>query len=79
MNKEEIYDEFINPLMTEIINICKTNKINAIMSFDLRDEGNADLLCTTALPVDKATWLQSYGEAIENIFAMTTTKEIDDN
>ena len=35
MTKEEIYDEQINPLMAQIINICKVNKIAMIADFAL--------------------------------------------
>lgn len=41
--KEEIYDSQINPLMAEIIRICKEHKIAHIASFAL----DGDLLCTT--------------------------------
>jgi hypothetical protein len=47
--KEEIYDEQIFPLMRQIIDICKKNKIALISSFHL-DE---DLSCTTALLTDE--------------------------
>ena len=52
--KEKIYDEQISPLMTEIIKICKENKIaffaNYRLGFD--EEAGEDLLCTTSIPND---------------------------
>ena len=45
MNKEEIYDTQISPLMTQILGICKENRIALICDFGL-DE---DLHCTSAL------------------------------
>ena len=45
MTKEQIYDEQISPLMTQIIAICNEHKIANVLTFSLdRDEG---LVCTT--------------------------------
>lgn len=45
--KEEVYDAEINPLMAQIIEICKQRQIPMLASFSLdREEG---LKCTTAL------------------------------
>lgn len=35
MNKEEIYDNQISPLMTQVIDICKKNNIAMLMSFSI--------------------------------------------
>lgn len=43
--KENVYDEQINPLMAQIIAICKQHKISLIADFGLDD----DLHCTSAL------------------------------
>lgn len=53
MTKEEAYDEFVSPLMQQVITLCKEHKINAFMTFalDVNDEGNV-LWCTSSLPVD---------------------------
>lgn len=48
-DKETIYDEQINPLMSKIIDICKENGIEMVCSFSLND---ADLVCTTHLKSD---------------------------
>jgi hypothetical protein len=50
MTKEEVYDAQINPLMAQIIAICKEHKIPVLASFTLDlDEG---LQCTTSLLED---------------------------
>jgi hypothetical protein len=45
VTKEEVYDEQINPHMTEIIRICKENRIAFLADFRL-DE---DLACTSGI------------------------------
>lgn len=46
MSKESIYDEKIDPLMTQIIEICKKNKIPIICSFALDDRLQASTIIT---------------------------------
>lgn len=47
MTKEEVYDSQINPLMAQIITICREHKIPMLATFTLDvDEG---LHCTSAL------------------------------
>lgn len=48
MNKEEIYDEQIHPLMSQIIAICKKNGIAMVASFDIPTEAEPGLSCTTS-------------------------------
>lgn len=51
MNREEIYDNQISPLMTQIIRICKEHDIPMVASFqynDDRPDGDAQL-CTTVI------------------------------
>lgn len=50
--KEQIYDEEIDPLMVQIIEICEKNGIAALCSFSIPNESDADLCCTTILPGD---------------------------
>jgi len=52
MNKEQIYDVHISPLMEKIIEICKTNKIAFLASFSIPTEEDADLLCTSCMLED---------------------------
>jgi hypothetical protein len=50
MTKEQVYDEQINPLMAQIIQICQTNNIpfafSAQLTTDEEDEDGA-LFCST--------------------------------
>lgn len=50
MNKEQAYDAKIDPLMTQIIAICREHGIAAIASFALPIEDDESLRCTTYLP-----------------------------
>lgn len=50
MTKEDAYDSLINPLMAQIIAICKEHEIPMLASFALDEE---DLHCTTALLQDE--------------------------
>lgn len=49
MNKEEIYDEKINPLMAQIVDICKEAGIAAFCTFAIPTEEDDGLRCTTHL------------------------------
>ena len=51
IDKEAVYDEKVSPLVSQIIEICKQEKIPFIMSFALREESEevGDLYCTTAI------------------------------
>lgn len=57
MNKEEIYDDQVSPLMLKIIEICKVNGIAMMASFDIGHDGEGPngedctgLTCNTLLP-----------------------------
>jgi hypothetical protein len=50
MNKEQIYDAQISPLMTQIIAICKAGGISMLAHFDISHEDDPGLACTTCLP-----------------------------
>ncbi len=50
MNKEAVYDNQINPLMAQVIAICKEHKIAVLASFALSATTDDDqLYCTTSL------------------------------
>ena len=49
-SKEEVYDERISGLMTQIIEVCQERGIAMVASFDISTSDNPDFLCTTALP-----------------------------
>lgn len=47
--KEQIYDEQISPLMTQIIAVCKEHGIPIVASFFTPGDDNPELAVTTAL------------------------------
>jgi hypothetical protein len=49
MNKEQIYDEQIAPLMTQIIEVCQKHGIAMISSFEVPNDIDTDLRCSTHL------------------------------
>lgn len=49
MNKEQIYDAQIAPLMTQIIKVCQQHKIAMLADFAIPNNDDPDLKCTTAL------------------------------
>lgn len=49
MNKEQIYDSEIAPMMAKIIEICKANKIAMLADFAIGRGDDEALKCTTAL------------------------------
>jgi hypothetical protein len=79
-DKEKIYDEKINPLMAQIIEICKENDIQTLCTFGLNNDG---LICTTYLPskepnreIADATKVIQHGYVVEKPwFATTVTRE----
>lgn len=75
--KEKIYDEQINPLIAQIITICKEHKIAMLADFAL----DGDLKCTTALLDDSYAPTKNQLRAHEllrpnaPVFAMAETIE----
>ena len=49
-NKEEIYDDILNPLVAKIIALCQEHGIAMFASFAIPTPEDADLACTTCLP-----------------------------
>jgi hypothetical protein len=50
MNKEQIYDEQISPLMTQIIAVCQEHGIAMVVNFAIPTEEHEDLAVITSLP-----------------------------
>lgn len=48
-NKEQVYDEQINPLMAQIIAICQTHKIAFVASFSIPTDEDPELACSSAM------------------------------
>ncbi|CAI8931104.1 LigB domain-containing protein [Pseudomonas sp. IT-P171] len=67
MTKEDIYDEQINPLMAQIIKICKEHSIAMIFSAHIPNEEDADLACTTHLAGDDG---ECYGAFVKAFHAI---------
>lgn len=70
MNKEQIYDSEISPLMKQIIGLCKEHGIAMVASFDIGHDGEGPngedcsrLTCNTLLPDENDTHNQLFVEA----------------
>lgn len=49
MNKEQVYDTLLHPLMDQILSICREHKIAMIASFAIPTQADPDLHCTSLL------------------------------
>ncbi|MCG9785375.1 hypothetical protein L1D52_24000 [Vibrio brasiliensis] len=68
MNKEQVYDEKISPLMQGIIKVCEEHNITMMASFSIPTEESPDLACTTALLDEKGDQLHgTYKECVRLI------------
>ena len=67
-NKEEIYDNQISPLISEVLKICKENNIQMAMQFYLQDkESNPDgepMYCTSNINTLKEDQIDYVTEAM---------------
>jgi hypothetical protein len=54
MNKEEVYDEQISPLMQEVIAICKENGIGLFFTACIPTDEDPHLMCSTCIPSNAA-------------------------
>jgi hypothetical protein len=83
--KEEVYDSQINPLMAQIIAICKEHKIAHVCSFSLGLDGDGDeLLCTSMNlsddfdpPVNLHLALAEIYKSRQTVMAITITNKPD--
>jgi hypothetical protein len=50
LNKEQVYDAEINPLMAQIIGICQAHGIAMLCTFSIPTPDDPDLACTSLLP-----------------------------
>jgi hypothetical protein len=80
MDKEQVYDAEISPLMGKIIAICKRSGIACLCTFDLATEDNDGLACTTFLPDGDGVFpdhlkrgYDAVGPKSNPIFAFTVT------
>lgn len=78
--KEQVYDEEINPLIAQIIEICKREKIAMLATFRIPNAEDPHLNCTTALLDDSHEPSKEQLASLELIqhgfvaFAMRTRK-----
>lgn len=70
MNKEEIYDEQISPLMQKIIGVCREHGIALIASFNIAHDGEGPngedcsrLTCTSHLPDGEGAFDERFSKA----------------
>ncbi|CAG8864141.1 hypothetical protein [Pseudomonas fluorescens] len=70
MNKEQIYDDQISPLMQQIIGICKDKGIAVVASFDIAHDGEgpngedcSSLVCSTHLPDGEGNFNERFDKA----------------
>lgn len=77
MNKEQIYDEKLAPLMTQVIDLCREHKIAMLATFCIPNDEDSTLSCTTHLP-DETGALPAHIKAAAQIIRpramMLTTK-----
>lgn len=84
---ENIYDEMISPLMSQIVEICKENKMPMVASFAFRKTDEDGLgTCTTVLNANENRIIPEFTESVRIIqkksafIAMTIIKGLrDDN
>lgn len=50
VNKEQIYDAQIFPLMAQILDICKEHKIAMVAAFHTPNDEDAELFCSSRVP-----------------------------
>ncbi len=63
MNKEEIYDDQISPLMTQIIAICREHGIAMLASYSIPNGEDDGLCCTTHLADENGEIYERFAKA----------------
>ena len=76
-NKEKVYDDLINPLIGQIIDICKEHHIAMLATFAIPTPDNEGLACTTSLPDESGKQPDWIANALREVrgrggFAMLT-------
>ena len=64
MNKEQIYDSEIAPLMQQIIAICNAKKIAMVASFSIPTEESDALMCTSFTPDESGDLPERFSSAV---------------
>ena len=64
---EQVYDEKIAPLMSQIIAICKAHAMPFVASFHYATDEEKRSFCTTALPFDDKRGKYAFSRAVHEI------------
>lgn len=72
MNKEQVYDSKIEPLMRQILDICKENKIAMVASFSIPNDGDDDLVCTSCLTEDEYDPPDTFVNVVKLLYSAPT-------
>ena len=67
MNKEQVYDSKISPLMTQIIAACQEHGIAMVADFAIPVEGHPDLCCTSSTLDEKRERPPHHAQALRHI------------
>jgi len=73
MNKEEIYDKEISPMMKQLIEICKENGIAMCMSFAIPTPEDDSLQCTTSIPDESGKLPDHMRSAVAELYRDRTS------
>jgi hypothetical protein len=68
MNKEQVYDDEIAPLMSRIIETCKRVGISCLCSFDITVDPEDQMLCTTCLADENGAIPECIKKAQDELF-----------
>lgn len=67
MNKEQVYDEQISPLMVQIIAVCKEHGIAMVADFKIPNDEDPNLHCSTLLPDETGENEPTHRDAFNHI------------
>jgi hypothetical protein len=67
--KEKVYDSEINPLMAQIIAVCKREHIAVLATFAIDGPEDIDLRSTTCLPGDNGEFPDDIREAYPILYS----------
>lgn len=76
MTREQAYDSLLNPLIAQVLEICKAHKIPMLASFGLEesdDEETEGLHCTSALLEDDWNPSPELLQAYRTIYSQRTS------
>ena len=78
MNKEEVYDAKIAPLLEEVVNICKEHGIAMMAAFETPTKEHPHLIITTITVNDEGYNGVRHAEAMAFICLLYTSDAADD-